>query len=225
MASFVLSSAAMAQTVITVNNASARYNAKITAKCESAHFHGEAKIQLLEKERNRAVQTFSSKDFIVQLDSNWKEGDKKAGIADNQQPLVFDDFNFDGEEDVAIRNGNNGSYGGPSYDVYVYNTAKKAFVADKMLTRLASENLGMFETDRFRKQLTVHQKSGCCWHSTITYGLQPGRGLTKVAEVVEEADAGGDMVTVTTSQLVNGKMKKSVQRYKAQEYYKEKEAH
>ncbi len=223
MAFFTLPCAAMAQTVISVPDASARYHAKIIAKCESASFSGEAKIQLLEKERNRAVQTFTSEHFIVQLDSNWKEGDKKAGIAADQQPLVFDDFNFDGEEDVAIRNGSKGSHGSPSYDVYLYNAAKKAFVADKQLTKLASENLGMFETDRFRKQLTVYQKNGCCWNATITYGLQPGRGLTKMAEVVEEADAGGDVVTVTTSQLVNGKMKKNVKRYKTQEYYKDKE--
>lgn len=211
----------MAQTVIMFTNGSDKYNAKITVKCDGDNCGGEARVQLLEKERNRSVQLLGSDDLILRLDGNRPDGPKKGTAAEGEHPLVFDDFNFDGEEDVAIRNGSKSSAGGPSYDVYLYHAGKKAFVQDKHLTRLASENLGMFETDRRRKQLTVYQKEGCCKHTIITYGLMAGKGLTRVMEVMEDADAAGDMVTVTTSQLVNGRMKKSVKQYKANEYQRE----
>ncbi|WP_157986724.1 XAC2610-related protein [Chitinophaga alhagiae] len=223
LAALLLPLAALAQTTtILVTNSSGRYNARITAvPCEGNECKGEAKVQLLEKERNRAVQTFTTEHMIVRLDSNRQKGEKQAAPAEGQYPLIFDDFNFDGEEDVAIRNGNNGSYGGLSYDVYVYNKARKTFTRDKWLTTLASENLGMFETDRRRRQLTVRQKDGCCWHATIVYGMNANQKMVKVEEITEDARDGGDMVTVTTSRLENGKMKKTVKQYKTSEYYKE----
>lgn len=45
--------------------------------------------------------------------------------------------------------------------------------------------------------------------------------ILKVAEVIEDASRGDNKVTVTSSQLVNGKMKKTVKEYKTSEYYKE----
>ncbi|WP_343704556.1 hypothetical protein [Chitinophaga sp.] len=221
LAALLMPLAALAQTTILVTNNSDRYHAKITAiPCEGNECSGEAKIQLLEKERNRAVQSFTAKRMVVRLDSNRQKGDKQAVPAEGEHPLIFDDFNFDGEEDVAIRNGNNGSYGGPSYDVYVYNKDRKAFTPDKGLTRLASENLGMFETDRRRRQLTVRQKDGCCRRTTIVYGMNAAGKLAKVEEVTEDTTGGGDMVTVTISQITNGRMKKTIKHYKASEYYK-----
>lgn len=221
LAALLMPLAALAQTTILVINGSARYHAKITAiPCEGNECSGEARVQLLEKERNRAVQTFTTKHMVLLLDSNRQKGDKQAVPAEGQHPVIFDDFNFDGEEDVAIRNGNNGNNGSASYDVYLYNPGRKAFTPDKGLTRLASENLGMFETDRRRRQLTVRQKEGCCRHTTIVYGMNTAGKLVKVEEVTEDTTGGGDMVTVTTSQLVNGKMKKTIKHYKTSEYYK-----
>ncbi|MFN3021324.1 XAC2610-related protein [Chryseobacterium sp. TY3] len=76
--------------------------------------------------------------------------------------LVLGQFNFDGSEDVAVRNGNAGSYGGPIYSVYVYNLTKMRFVFSQELADLTFETLGMFDTDNDRKPIITYAKSGCC---------------------------------------------------------------
>lgn len=134
--------------------------------------------------------------------------------------MIFDDFNFDGSEDLAIRNGNQSGYGGPSYDVYVYNSTRKQFVLSNELTALAYENLGMFQTDHKRKRIITFAKSGCCWHITTEYTVVPKKGLQKVYEMEEDA-MDGEYVTVTTRNLINNKWASQSKKYKIKDYYKE----
>lgn len=138
-----------------------------------------------------------------------------------QSPLIFDDFNFDGSEDLAIRNGNNSGYGGPSYDIYVYHSTKKQFVPSDELTSLAYDNLGMFQTDHERKRIITFAKSGCCWHITTEYAVIPKKGLQKVYEMEEDATGGGEFVKVITRNLINNKWVSKTKKYKLDEYYKD----
>ena len=96
---------------------------------------------------------------------------------DDQSVVNFGDFNFDGTEDVAICDGNNGGYGMPSYRVYIYSKPLKRFVYSRSFTRMNSGGLGMFEVDQKKKMLMVYTKSGCCWHQT--------GGLMSTAETPE----------------------------------------
>lgn len=138
----------------------------------------------------------------------------------NENDIVhFDDFNFDGTQDMAIRNGSNSGYGGPSYDVFVYHQTKKQFVKSKELTILASENLGLFNVDKKQKRLIAFQKSGCCWHVKREYIVVPGKGLKMMREV-EEA-AGEEQVIVTDKKWKNGKWETTVRKYELKEYYRE----
>lgn len=139
-------------------------------------------------------------------------------LYDEQSPLVFDDFNFDGSEDLAIRNGNHSGYGGPSYDVYVFHATKKKFVPSTELTKLATENLGMFDTDAKRKRITTRTKSGCCWHLMTEYEVVPQKGLRKVYELEEDA-TNGKTVTVTERKLIKNKWTKTVKKLKVEAYY------
>ena len=90
---------------------------------------------------------------------------------------------------MRFRNGNNSSYGGPSYDVYVYNRTHKAFVPSVELTDLATSNLGMFTVDARRKRLIVFNKGGCCIHQTVEYAVVPRVGLQKVYEKIEASNS------------------------------------
>lgn len=68
---------------------------------------------------------------------------------DYQSVVFIEDYNFDGTEDLAIRDGNNSGYGGPSYQIYLFSPRSKKFVHNQAFTDLAqNESLGMFEIDK-----------------------------------------------------------------------------
>ncbi len=202
------------------NNSSNEYDAKLfVADCNDGHCEGKATIVLYDKISGDDIQTFHSLDLDFSLTA---KQDARIGWIDlgkYQSPLIFGDFNFDGFEDVAIRNGNNGAYASPSYDVYLAGKNRK-FILDQNFTKLASENLGMFEVDRKKKQISIDQKSGCCYHKTTTYAVDAKKGLIEVASVIEDSSIGDD-VTVITQKLTGGRMQKSIQKFKTKDYYAE----
>jgi hypothetical protein len=157
------------------------------------------------------TKMFQDSDWIrVEPDTTTYEG----------TPIYFDDFNFDGNEDIAVRSGNRGAYASPSFDVYLFHTSRKCFVLSKELTKIASENLGIFEIDTKQKRLITQTKSGCCWHLERQYEIVGGNNIRKVFEEEHDglSDKGG-FVRVTTRQLVNGRWKTTVKKYSHTDFY------
>lgn len=216
-----ITSLSYAQRSFTINNSSKIYTAKIQVeKCEDETCSGIGIVKLYAKNNSKHVQQFTSKDLYFNLDND-KNPSNKMELYDEQSPLIFGDFNFDGNEDIAIRNGNNSGYSGPSYDIYVYNKTKKQFVVSKELTNLASTKLGMFEIDKTRKRIKISEKSGCCWHKSTEFSVIPNSGLLKVYELEEDAAKGDDFVYVTERKLVNGRWTKAIKKHKIKDYYKD----
>ena len=211
---------AAAQFKFLANNCSNQYNAKIfVADCDNGLCGGKSTIILYDKDSDKELETFHSADLDFSLA---EKQDARIGwleLGKYQSPLIFGDFNFDGLEDLAIRNGNSGAYASPSYDVYLASKDRK-FVLDKNFTKLASAHLGMFDVDRKKKQISVEEKSGCCYHKTTSYTFNTKKGLTEVASVIEDSSI-GDNVTVITQKLIGGKMQKTIQRFKTKDYYAE----
>lgn len=206
-----------AQQKFSLDNASKKYSVVILVDtCYEGTCEGKGIIKLADKNTRQLFQTFTSGNLYFFLDSTQRPSFNINELYDEQSPLIFDDFNFDGSEDLAIRNGNNSGYGGPSYDIYVYNKTRKQFVRSKELTKLASENLGMFQTDHKKKRLVTFQKSGCCWHATNEYEVIPRKGLIKVYELTED-ESNGKFVIVTTRKLINNKWTKTVKKTKKAE--------
>lgn len=87
-----------------------------------------------------------------------------------QSVVHYEDFNFDGRRDLAIEDGQNSCYHGPSYQVWLAR-ADETFSHSAELTRLAQEYCGLFQVDRQRRQLTTQSKSGCCWHQFSRFTL------------------------------------------------------
>ncbi len=204
-----------------IQNGSTLYNAQLNvATCEKDECSGQAKIKLYKKGSSQVFQTLSSEDLNFYLDKKQKPSVNIIQLYDEQSPLIFDDFNFDGQEDLAIRNGNESSYGGPSYDVYVFNKTRQQFVISDALTALAYENLGMFQTDTKRKRLVTFAKSGCCFHVTSEYAVIPNKGLKLVHELTEDA-MGGEQVKVTTKSynLKTRKWHTTVKKFPINQYY------
>ncbi|MFB9078377.1 XAC2610-related protein [Flavobacterium procerum] len=217
----LISGICAAQNKFVVKDGSKKYSVEISvANCSAGNCEGKATIKLIDKKSNRFFQMLTSADLYFFLDKKQKPTVNVVELYGEQSPLIFDDFNFDGTEDLAIRNGNKSGYGGPSYDVYVYNSTKKKFVLSNQLTNLTTDNLGMFTTDHKRKRLTAYSKSGCCWHMTTEYAVVANKGLRKVFELEEDA-MNGDFVKVTTRNFIKNKWQIKTKNYKISEYYKE----
>lgn len=149
-------------------------------------------------------------DTQIQLESGGKPLVNDTLLYDEQSVIDIGDYNFDGMEDIAICSGSNGSYGMPSYNIYLSSRAAGKFVYDPALSRLG-RHLGMFTVDKKNKTLETFDKSGCCWHITERYKVVQGRPV-KVFEEVEDAtvNPNSGRVKVTTKTLVAGKWKTSV---------------
>ncbi|UYZ64211.1 XAC2610-related protein [Hymenobacter weizhouensis] len=205
------------QRTFSIPNGSSHYTATITvAGCPDNYCRGRGTVQLFDKQTKRLAHTFSSEDLTFFLDPPRHQPTVNVvQLYNEQSPLIFADFNFDGTEDLAIRNGNNSGYGGPSYDVYVFTSRSRRFIRSRELTALATENLGMFQVDKKRQRLITFQKSGCCWHLTTEFAVVPGQGLVKM--LTEEEDATTETMVVTTRRRVNGQWTTSVRKHPRQD--------
>jgi uncharacterized protein YecT (DUF1311 family) len=170
---------------------------------------GPAEIRIFKKGAHVPFQTISMDNVFLSRDSGGKPLVNSAPLYDYQGVINVGDFNFDGHEDFAIQNGNNGSYGGPSYDVYLYSPAKNRFVYSPPLSNLIEETLGFFSVDPVKKRITTFGKGGCCYHETVTYAVINDKPVA-VERYIENAMNVDDKdgVAITEERLVGGKWKK-----------------
>ncbi|MFZ6743635.1 lysozyme inhibitor LprI family protein [Undibacterium sp. JH2W] len=95
----------------------------------------------------------------------------QPAVYGEQGTILVGDFNFDGKEDIAIRNGNLSSYNGPSYDVLLKSSWQDGFVHSEPMTNLIFASLGFFQIDKQHQRLITNEKSGCCYHVSTIYQL------------------------------------------------------
>jgi hypothetical protein len=211
---------AFAQETFEIRNASREYDLKVRlASCGEADAaddssntcHGAARISLYRKQAKSPFQVLHLSDVELYRDTiayNSKLTSKPRQLYGEEYGFVFDDFDFDGHQDLAICNGRNGGYGGPSYNVYLFNPRTEKFASNRKLSELTEgAYLGLFLLQPKRKQLVVFSKSGCCYHETETYRVVKQRPVLIEKEI---EDAMGEQVVITTRRLVNGKWRKQV---------------
>lgn len=181
---------------------------------------GPAIINIIDQRSQRRIQQLRLDNVYMAYGDNGKPLVNTVRLYDFQGVINAADFDFDGRADFAIQNGNDGPYGGPSYSVYLYDTASKQFVPSDELSTLTSETLGMFQVDAKRKRLRTLAKSGCCYHETTDYQFDARHHLQAVEKLIEDAqDPQGKEVRVTRETLVNGRWKTSTRRYALDAYY------
>lgn len=209
---FVLlfSTSVFAQKTFDLKDASKYFDIKVNvAQCEDLFCRGKATFSFFKKGGNSAYQIISLPDTLVQLGEG---GEPLANVTmryDAQSVVNIGDYNFDGMEDVAICDGANGSYGGPSYRVYLSSKAVGKFIYNQRFTDLG-KHLGMFEVDKAKKRLRIFDKSGCCWHVTEEYSVIGNRPVKIFIEEEDATIADQTKVKITTKNLVGGKWKTSV---------------
>jgi len=104
-----------------------------------------------------------------------------------QSVLIYEDFDFDGRRDLAIMDGQNSCYHGPSFQIFLRRGS--GFEKSATFTELAQDYCGMFTVDARAKRLFNMTKSGCCWHQFDTFNVinHAPHLLESVVESVEPA--------------------------------------
>lgn len=200
-------------------NASKNYNARIEVeRCEEATCSGKLKVELFKKSNQKPFQVFNLEETEFALEEVKLTNAKRR--YDYQSIIFFEDYNFDGIEDLSIKDGNNSAYSGPSYQVYLFSPQRGKFVHSPAFTRLAqSEYLGMFEVDKKKRVIRVASKGGCCMHRTEEFQVVRNR-LVKVFDYYEEVEFNekkGNRLRIETSRLVRGRWKTRVRYEKIKE--------
>ena len=213
----LLSTSAFAQTTFDLKNASKFFDIKVkVAECDDGYCTGKATFSFFKKGGSKAYQVIDLENTQIQLLQTGQPLTNISLLYDDQSAVNVGDFNFDGMEDIAICDGPNGSYGGPSYRVYLSSHSVGKFVYNKEFSALG-EHLGMFEVDKKRKRLSTLDKSGCCYHIAEEFIVMNNKPL-KVRTVEEDATATDDRSTkITTRTFVSGKWKTTVTHGKREE--------
>ncbi len=219
----LLSGNSFAQKNFLLKDASKTYDVKIViAKCDGDTCEGKSTVSFIKKGETAAFQTVQMPNMYLELGENKKPTANLVELyGDNNSGVIFDDFNFDGVDDVALRNGNDGSYGGPSYDVYLAVVPSRKFVKNAELSALANQSLGLFSVDKKAELLETFGKDGCCYHETTRYRVINNRPK-KVYVFIEDAQGGdGSKVVLTRKTLVKGKWVTKTETKLTKDYYKD----
>jgi len=106
--------------------------------------------------------------------------------SDRYELLSADDVNFDGHPDLMIRNGNHGGYGGPSFDVYIFDTTQGQFLLNEDFSSLTRGSyLGLFDIYTERQEIRTYSKSGCCYHEEEIFIVKNNKPVA-VRKIIED---------------------------------------
>lgn len=115
-----------AQETLKIQDASSKYDLVVQVEAcggeeqndNPNNCSGMAHISIYRKSTKFPSQILHLRNVEVYKDTiahNPKINTKPRMLYEEEYSFVFDDFNFDSNEDLAICNGRNGGYGGPSY--------------------------------------------------------------------------------------------------------------
>lgn len=133
------------------------------------------KIHIYKKGQSQPIISQDSKlsDYDLMPNDDNKITVNVAQIPYGEQSvLIFDDVNFDGKKDLALKTGNDSCYGGPSYNIYL--AGGDGFVYSGEFSELAHNNCGMFGVETDRQSIRTMTKSGCCYHEYSRYRVVDG---------------------------------------------------
>lgn len=168
---------------------------------ENSDLETNCTLNIYQKENGKLV--FSKRTVYSEYDM--EDSKVKSNIQEipygEQSILIYEDFNFDGKQDIALRTGNYSCYGGPSFEIYLSD--KNGFTYNESFTELGSNYCGMFTVDDEKKQLQTMTKSGCCWHQFSTYVVENNQVVP--IEIIEESYS-GIFADYSVQKRVNGKM-------------------
>jgi len=179
-------------------------------------------VQVFRKGAVAPLQIIAMENIFLSFSRNKTPLVNSAALYDYQGVINVGDFNFDGEEDFAIQNGNHGSYGGPSYDVYLFSKKAGSFKYNAGMSELVENTLGFFQVDDSSKRLMTLAKSGCCYHESTVYEVINDNPVP-VSRVIDDASKDQRYDYVYEEKWADGKWKRVKTERSRQEGYCEDE--
>lgn len=193
-----------AKSTFSLQDFSERYRATLEVSAQDDVFRPGI-IKVYDKKSGATLIQVQSDELV--LDTNAKTGEVKANVHElpygEQSVLIYEDFNFDGIKDLALMDGQNSCYHGPSFQVFL-GTAD-GFRHSDSFTDLAQNNCGMFGFDAKSKQISTMTKDGCCMHEMATYSIRNGEPYLETQTEIDQTSPSG-LIEETQSQNKNGKM-------------------
>lgn len=179
-----------------LDGASARYDflLALDEPCAERTCEGSGQLAILAKGGDKPLQVIALPGVFLSRDDDGQPLVNSARLYDYQGVINVGDFNFDGIEDFAVQNGNRGSYGGPSYDVFLYDLQRQAFRHSRAMSELIASTLGFFAIDEQEQRLETFAKSGCCWHRSSRYQVEGNIPLEVWRETEDATTSAGDGV-------------------------------
>lgn len=169
-----------------VNDRSGQYLVEVLfpEPSEDPHRLAQAFFTVRDSKTLEVLQQLQTPAGNVPVDRNGKVDNWLLGP---QSLLYFDDFNFDGHQDLAIRNGNHpDAIYTPTFDVYLQDPRKTQWMLNPALTTLAKEDSkGMFSVSPLDGVLLSQTDRDCCW-SRATHWKMRGDALVLLYSDTEE---------------------------------------
>ncbi|MBU6957014.1 hypothetical protein KRR23_04555 [Pseudomonas sp. CVAP len=168
-----------------VNDPSGKYLVEVLfpEPPQDPHQLAQALITLRDKNTLETLQQWQTQAGNVPANHNDKAD---AWLLGPYGLLYFADFNFDGRQDLAIRNGTDPKVDGQShFDVYLQDPQQTRWVLNAALTDLAKESNGMFSVSPTDGILHSQTDRGCCWMRTSQWKMRDGE-LVRLRSYTQE---------------------------------------
>lgn len=190
------------QTTFLVDNFSKDYFGKVYI-ADTAEVFSPGWVAVFDKKTNKQLLKINSEELTFTL----HEGKVRANVQQlpygEQSSIIYADFNFDGQEDFALMDGQNSCYHGPSFQIYLADA--QGFNHSPEFTELAQDYCGMFSVVAEDQSIFTMTKSGCCWHQYSEFKVK--NNIPYPIHIVEESlSANGITWNYSEEKLVNGKM-------------------
>lgn len=128
-------------------------------------------VIIYSKETGKELIRVDSDELAVTLRDGEVEANVKQLPYGEQSVIICGDFNFDGRMDIAVQDGQNSAYYGPSYQIYLQGDNRE-LIHSAAFTSLAQDYLGMFDVDPENERIHTMTKSGCCWHQFSEFAVK-----------------------------------------------------
>ncbi|WP_299779173.1 hypothetical protein [uncultured Formosa sp.] len=163
-------------------------------------------ITIFDSKTNERLIEIESNAFTFNLDHDNQVKTNVLQLPYGEQSIIISqDFDFDGIDDLAIMDGQNSCYHGPSFQIYLQKNSGLVYSPD--FTRLAQEYCGMFQVDYDTKTLHAMTKSGCCWHQYSEYKILNDKPVA--FNILEESlNINGIFIDYSETNRINNQMVK-----------------
>lgn len=128
-------------------------------------------------------------------------GPLDASYKQNGHSFIVTDIDGDGHEDLIVWTGKEGAYGGPSYEVLLFDATDRQFRVAPSLSELTVGANGLFSANSGR--LTTSSSDGCCMRVFDTYAIEQLEPVL-LERITEERDPETGKITTKTQRTGDG---------------------